>query len=115
MFDPAIALRVVKIVHTVVWAFFAGCICAIPVFAWWGRFPPAAVLAAIVSVEVAVLAFNSLRCPLTDVAARYTPDRADNFDIYLPLWLARHNKHVFGTLYAAGMIYALVRWFSATG
>jgi hypothetical protein len=24
------------------------------------------------------------------------PDRADNFDIYLPVWLARHNKVIFG-------------------
>ncbi len=39
-------------------------------------------------VEVAVLAFNGMRCPLTDLAARYTDDRRDNFDIYLPLWLA---------------------------
>ena len=32
------------------------------------------------------------RCPLTDVAARYTTDRAENFDIHLPLWLAKYNK-----------------------
>jgi hypothetical protein len=112
---PRAALRAVRIVHTVVWAFFAGCICAIPVAAWMGRFTHAAVLAAVVFVEVAILAVNQMRCPLTDVAARYTPDRADNFDIYLPLWLARHNKFVFGALYVAGMLYAFVHWVSATG
>jgi hypothetical protein len=47
---------------------------------------------------------------LTDVAARYTDARQDNFDIYLPLWLARHNKSIFGTLYAAGLLFALARW-----
>ncbi|MBB1092471.1 hypothetical protein HUU61_14375 [Rhodopseudomonas palustris] len=42
-----------------------------------------------------------MRCPLTAVAARYTDERADNFDIYLPIWLARHNRLIFGTLFAA--------------
>jgi hypothetical protein len=51
-----------------------------------------------------VLLFNRMRCPLTGVAARYTDDRRDNFDIYLPEWLARHNKTIFGTLYVAGVL-----------
>lgn len=75
-----------------------------------GRFRPAAWLVGIVLVEVLVLVFNSLRCPLTDVAARYTEDRNDNFDIYLPLWLARHNKSIFGLLYVCGALFALACW-----
>ena len=70
----------------------------------------AAWLAAIVSIEVAVLAVNRWRCPLTAVAARYTDERRDNFDIYLPVWLAKYNKLIFGTLYVAGVAFALVRW-----
>jgi hypothetical protein len=104
------ALRSVKVIHTLAWAFFAGCIVAIPVFAWRGDFTGAAVLTALVMVEVAILAANSWRCPLTAVAARYTEARQDNFDIYLPLWLARYNKQVFGSLFVAGVIYALARW-----
>lgn len=50
---------------------------------------------------------NRFRCPLTDVAARYTGDRHDNFDIYLPLWLARYNKEIFGPLFAIGGAVAL--------
>ncbi|HLN65264.1 MAG TPA: hypothetical protein VK464_27400 [Symbiobacteriaceae bacterium] len=57
-----------------------------------------------------VLLLNRWRCPLTDVAAQYTGDRRDNFDIYLPEWLARHNKSIFTTLYVAGMLFALIRW-----
>jgi hypothetical protein len=38
--------------------------------------------------ECAVLALNRGRCSLTDIAARYTDCRLDNFDIYLALWLA---------------------------
>ena len=107
-----LALRAIKLVHTIVWAFFAGCILAIPLLGVAGRFGLAAGLAAVVLLEVLVLLWNGMRCPLTGVAARYTDDRRDNFDIYLPEWLARHNKRVFGVLYVAGMGVALWAWAS---
>jgi len=94
-------------VHTIVWAFFASAIVAMPVAAWFGRLDVFWWLAGIVAFEVAVLVVNRMRCPLTDVAARYTEDRRDNFDIYLPLFLARYNKHVFGTLYALALAYGI--------
>ncbi len=107
-------LTAIRILHTVVWAFFAACIVAIPLAAWHGKFRVAAWCSAIVLVEVLVLLCNRWRCPLTSVAARHTADRRDNFDIYLPLWLARHNKQVFGVLYVGGMAFALVLWLRAT-
>jgi len=67
----------------------------------------------LVAVEVGVLLLNGWRCPLTSVAARYTDERSENFDIYLPLWLAKYNKSIFGTLYVAGIAFALVRWARA--
>ena len=106
-------LTAIRILHTVVWAFFAACIVAIPLAAWHGKFRVAAWCSAIVLVEVLELMGNRWRCPLTSVAARHTPDRRDNFDIYLPLWLARYNKQVFGALYVGGMAFALVLWLRA--
>lgn len=106
-----IALRVIRLVHTVVWAFFVAIIVAIPVAAWQRNFGLFLLLVAIVLVEVAVLAANGLRCPLTGVAARYTTDRRDNFDICLPLVVARYNKQVFGSLFVAGVLLGLVRAF----
>lgn len=103
-------LHIIKVVHTLAWALFAGCILAFPVLAWRGQFTLAAILIAIVCVEVLVLAANGMRCPLTAVAARYTDDRADNFDIYLPLWLARYNKQVFGSLFVAGLLLSALLW-----
>ena len=73
------ALRAIKMLHTLIWAFFASCIVAIPIVAWARRFDVAIVLIAVVFVEVLVIAFNSLACPLTAVAGRYTEDRRDNF------------------------------------
>ncbi len=110
MIGPESALRVVKGVHTAAWAFFVGCILAIPVLAWRGNFNYVLILAALVFVEIGVLIANGWACPLTRVAARYTEDRRDNFDIYLPLWLARHNKTLFGWIFAAALLFALAVW-----
>jgi hypothetical protein len=103
-------LMAVKLAHTTVWAFFAGCILAIPLASLLGEHRWAAVFSAIVLLECAILAFNRGRCPLTDLAARYTHRREDNFDIYLPLWLARHNKTIFGTLYLGSVVFAFWQW-----
>ena len=108
--SPETALRVVKAVHTAAWAFFVGCILAIPVAAWLGNFNHVLILTTLVFFEIGVLVFNGWACPLTRVAARYTEDRRDNFDIYLPLWLARHNKTIFGWIFAAGLLFALACW-----
>lgn len=103
-------LNAIKIAHTMVWALFAGCILAIPIASLLGEHRMAAWLSAIVFAEVLVLLFNQWSCPLTSVAARYTEDRRPNFDIYLPEWLARYNKQIFGPLYVAGMLFALAAW-----
>ena len=104
------ALLAVKIVHTVVWAFFALCIAAIPVLAWRGEHVRAAWFVGIVFVEVLVIVLNRWRCPLTPVAARFTEDRRANFDIFLPEWLARHNQTIFGALYLASVVYLIRSW-----
>jgi len=67
------------------------------------------VFALIVGGEVAILAMNRWRCPLTSVAERYTHNRRANFDIYLPEWLAKYNKEIFGALYAVGVMFAVAR------
>lgn len=103
------ALLWVKLAHTFAWALLAACVLAIPVAAYSHELSLALMLAAVVALEVLVLASNAWRCPLTNVAARYTSERSDNFDIWLPAWLARHNKAIFGTLYAAGLAYSFFK------
>jgi hypothetical protein len=111
----ALALTAIKLVHTFVWALLAGCVLGIPFAAWRDEHRVAAWLAAVVAAEIVVLSLNGGRCPLTSVAARYTDDRRENFDIYLPVWLARHNKLIFGMLYLAGVAFALSRRSLAAG
>jgi len=105
-------LCAIKAVHTAAWAFFAACILAIPPVAWWGDLRWAGALCGMVAVEVLVVLAFGWRCPLTPLAARYTSDRRDNFDIFLPEWLARHNKMLFGTLYVVGLAVAGYRWLN---
>jgi hypothetical protein len=97
----------IKLLHTVIWAIMAASIVALPWAAWFAQLRWALGLTMLVLGECVVLAVNGGRCPLTDVAARYTEERAPNFDIYLPLWLARHNKRIFGSLFVAGELVLL--------
>jgi hypothetical protein len=105
-------LTVIKLLHTLVWAFMAGCILAIPVLASTRDFRWAFTLTAVILLECAVLAANRGRCPMTDWAARFTDNRADNFDIYLPMWLARYNKAIFGTLFVVNEIIVVSLWLT---
>ena len=107
---PVNSLRIVKVAHTVIWVILAGTVLAIPVSGYFGHFLIAAVLVGVVLVEGLVLLLNHWRCPLSDIAARYTSDDADNFDIYLPAWLARHNKLIFSILFALGSAYVVCLW-----
>ena len=107
-------LVAIKAVHTVVWAFFVACILAIWMFALRDEYARAALSIGIVAVEVLVLMLNGWQCPLTAVAARYTGDRHANFDIYLPQWLARRTKPIFGTLYGIAIALTLAKWSGAS-
>ena len=104
------ALTLIKVAHTAIWAVMATAIVALPLVAVRGEFRVAAWLTALIVAECAVLALNRGRCPLTDLAARFTTDRAPNFDIYLPRWLAENNKTIFGALFVAGVLVWLWQW-----
>ena len=104
------ALTLIKIAHTAIWAVMAAAVVAIPVVALGGRFRLAAWLTALISAECIVLALNGGLCPLTGLAARLTVNRAPNFDICLPQWLAQHNKAIFGCFLIAGEFVWLWSW-----
>ena len=86
---------------------------AIPFAGVWNQFRWVAILTGLVLAECLVLAVNKGGCPLTDLAGHYTQERVDNFDIYLPHWLARHNKAIFGTIFVVGELFVLGRWLIA--
>ena len=112
---PAHKLRQIKLLHTAIWAIMAASILVLPWTGWSGQFRLALELTLLILGECLVLGLNHGRCPLTDMAARYTDGRAHNFDIYLPLWLARYNKHIFGFLFVVGELVVLWRWTRRPG
>ena len=113
--QPGFALVAVKLLHTAIWAFFVACIAALPVAGAYRRFGLALILAGFVLFECSVLAVNRGKCPLTAIAGRLTSDRSPAFDIYLPEWLAKWNKVVFGTLFILNCLIALGEWMAASG
>ena len=104
----------IKLLHTAIWWFVAVCIVAIPIVGMRGHYAWAAVLIGLVLVECGVLAANRGSCPLTGMSARHTEQRSANFDIYLPVWLARYNKLIFGTLFVVGGLFVLARWWTSS-
>lgn len=58
----------------------------------------------LVTIETLILLFNKWTCPLTYIAKKHTSNRKDNFDIYLPIWLAKYNKRIFGIIFISGIL-----------
>ncbi len=102
----------IKLIHTAFWALFAGSIVAIPIVTAMRHYDIGLWLTALVMVEVVVLAINGMRCPLTGIATRYADETPVGFDIFLPAWLARYNKLIFGTLFVLAVVHLLWSWLS---
>jgi len=54
-------------------------------------------LGSFVLERILLLIFKNT-CPLTIIARRYSNSSKDNFDIYLPNWLAKYNKIIYSAL-----------------
>lgn len=63
----------------------------------------------LIAVEALVLLMFKWHCPLTVIARRYSDSQRDNFDIYLPNWLARYNKHIYSAIMVIIMILTVYR------
>ena len=109
--DKKIKLRAIKGIHTIIWlifssmvlfVFWSGVTANISVYSWF------AVVA--VCIEGLILLTFKGSCPLTIIARKYSDSTRDNFDIYLPNWLAKYNKHIFTTIFIIGA--ALMLWRS---
>lgn len=106
-------IRLIKIVHTAVWVVQVAAILYVVYAGLTNTFNWILYLAiGLVLVESIVLVANRWTCPLTPVAMKYTEDRKDNFDIYLPEWLARHNKTIFTTIFLVGLLLVAVNIFA---
>jgi hypothetical protein len=110
--DRAQKLWWIRAVHTAIWFIFGTSILALPAAIFFNRLDVALGLALFVSIEVVALALNRMRCPLRDVAAHYTSDRSDGFDIFLPGWLAARTKIIFTPILIASVVWLGWRWMT---
>lgn len=113
--NPTYKLTVIKAVHTVIWLFYNAVIFymlyaavtgKLDVWLWVGY--------ALVLVEGIILIVFRFVCPLTVMARKYSNSTRDNFDIYLPNWLARYTKLIYTCLFMLIIIITLYR-LSASG
>ena len=105
-------LTAIKVLHTIIWVFYnlvifylLYAVLANKINKWvW-------VSIGLVILEGIVLLVFKKKCPLTVVARKYSDSTKDNFDIYIPNWLAKHNKFIYTSLFVIAvliLIYQLV-------
>ncbi len=103
-------LLTIKLIHTLIWVLFvslifyilySGITDTITTYTWIG-------IGLIVGEGIVLMLF-SMSCPLTVVARKYSDSKKDNFDIFLPNWLAKHNKLIFTSIFVVGLIIVVYR------
>ena len=98
-------LTLTKLLHTAIWAFFVTAIGYVLYCGIANNISRYTLIAAgLVVLEGLVLLVYGGRCPLTLIARNYSQSEQENFDIFLPNWLARYNKLIFTSIYVAGLI-----------
>ncbi|MCA6074988.1 hypothetical protein [Fulvivirga sedimenti] len=111
---PSDKLLFIKVIHTLIWVFFvsvifyivySGATDQVSVYTWIA-------IGLIVGEGLTLLVFRMF-CPLTLIARKYSDSDKDNFDIFLPNWLAKHNKVIFTTIFIVGLILVLWRTFES--
>jgi hypothetical protein len=63
----------------------------------------------LVILEIIVIVSNKWKCPVTNIAEKYTDERQSNFDIYLPEWLAKYNVKIFSGIIVLEIIIVLIK------
>jgi hypothetical protein len=94
-------LTQIKIIHTAIWIFFnvvifymlyAAIANKLDRWLWIGY--------GFITLEGLVLLTFKSHCPLNLLARKYSNSTQDNFDIYLPSWLAKYTKLIYTTILA---------------
>lgn len=106
-------LILVKIFHTIIWLFFnvvifyllyAVIVNKIDKLVW--------ICIGLLLLEGLILVVFKAVCPVTLIARKYSDSPKDNFDIYLPNWLARYNKAIYSTIVLIAIVILLFRLFA---
>lgn len=108
--DNAGKLVTIKILHTAIWIFFnvvifylvyAVIINKIDFLVW--------ICLALIAIEGLILFLFKNVCPVTIVAKKYSDSDKENFDIYLPNWLAKYNKQIYTSIVGIAILILFYR------
>lgn len=108
-------LLYIKLIHTLIWGFFVfvifyivytGIKNTVNIYTWIG-------IGLIIGEGLTLLLFK-MYCPLTVLARNYSDSQKDNFDIFLPNWLAKYNKQIFTPIFITGVVIVLFRTLSSS-
>tara|TARA_R110002167_G_scaffold123399_6_gene302322 strand:+ start:478 stop:813 length:336 start_codon:yes stop_codon:yes gene_type:complete len=103
----------IKILHTVIWLFYnvvifyllyAVIINKIDIWVW--------ICVGLVVLEGLILWVFNMFCPLTVLARNYSDSTKDNFDIFLPNWLAKYNKLIYTSIFIVAIVLLVYRMVS---
>ena len=106
-------LVLVKTIHTIIWLFFnvvifyllyATIVNKIDKWVW--------ICIGFILLEGIILIVFKKICPVTLIARKYSNSQKDNFDIYLPNWLARYNKEIYSIIVLIAIVILIYRLFS---
>ena len=106
-------LVIVKLIHTAIWIFFnivifyllyAVLVNKIDIWVW--------ICLGLIGIETLILLVFKRVCPVTLLAKRYSDSERANFDIYLPHWLAKHNKLIYSVIVLIAIVILFYRLFS---
>jgi hypothetical protein len=103
-------LILIKVVHTLVWVFFNVVIFYMLYAVWQDKLDKWLWIGyGLVLLEAITLLVFRFFCPLTILARRYSGSAKDNFDIYLPNWLAKYTKLIYTSIMAVIVIITIYR------
>jgi len=106
-------LTLVKTLHTIIWLFFnvvifyllyAVIVNRIDKWIW--------ICIGLIVLEGIVLIIFKKVCPVTLIARKYSNSQKDNFDIYLPNWLARYNKEIYSIIVFIAIVILVYRLYT---
>jgi hypothetical protein len=103
-------LVLVKLLHTAIWLFFNVVIFYLLYAVIANRIDKLVwiCLALVAGEGIVLLVFKNV-CPVTIVARQYSDSARDNFDIYLPNWLAKYNKHIYTSIVLVAVLILVYR------
>jgi len=100
-----LAIVLIKIIHTTIFAMVSTCIIYVFVAGMRGRstrWTTPAIL--IVLTEMSVFALNHWRCPLTQWTEKLGAAKGQITDIFLPRWFAQRIPQIYTPIFIIGLV-----------